>query len=85
MTYTNVPGRVGSLTVLEGDDVYDDILLTAECFISDASRIDTIAAWLKGRVTVTFANRQGGYYKARISNQLSFEKMALHGMFWKAT
>ena len=32
-TQTNVPGRPGSLTQLEGEDVYDDMILTATCFI----------------------------------------------------
>ena len=74
-TQTNVPGRPGSLTQLEGEDVYDDLLLTATCFISDPAQIPAIAAWLKGSGTVTFANRTGGYYKARIANQISFEKV----------
>lgn len=74
-TFTNVPGRSGSLTTLEGDEVYDDMLLTATCFISDPSRIPDIAAWLRGSGTVTFANRQGGFYHARIVNQVSFEKI----------
>ncbi|MBQ3762397.1 MAG: hypothetical protein II875_10380 [Clostridia bacterium] len=74
-TQTNVPGRPGSLTQLEGDDVYDDLILTATCFISDPAQISAIAAWLKGGGTVTFANRTGGYYKARIVNQIPFEKV----------
>lgn len=60
-TFTNVPGRSGSLTTLEGDDVYDDLLLTASCFIADPARIPAIAAWLRGSGQVTFANRQGGF------------------------
>lgn len=74
-TFTNVPGRSGSLTTLEGDEVYDDLLLTATCFISDPFRIPEIAAWLRGSGTVTFANRQGSFYHARIVNQISFEKI----------
>jgi len=72
---TNVPGRPGSLTQLEGDDVYDDMILTSTCFIADPAQIPAIAAWLKGKGTVTFANRTGGYYKARIANQIPFEKV----------
>ena len=30
---TPIPGRPGSLTILEGDDVYEDMTLTATCFI----------------------------------------------------
>ena len=74
-TQTNVPGRPGSLTQLEGEDVYDDMILTATCFISDPAQIPAIAAWLKGSGTVAFANRTGGYYKARIANQIPFEKV----------
>ena len=74
-TQTNVPGRSGSLTTLEGDDVYDDLLLTATCFITDTGRIGDIGRWLKGGGTVVFANRPGGHYKARIANQIPFEKI----------
>ena len=43
--------------------------------ISDPSCISDIASYLKGSSTVTFANRQGGFYYARIVNQISFEKI----------
>ena len=75
VTFTNIPGRAGSLTTLEGEDVYDDLLLSATCIVSDPNRIPEIAAWLKGSGTVTFANRHGGFYYARIVNQISFEKI----------
>ena len=54
---------------------YDDMILSATCFISDPAQIPAIAAWLNGSGTVTFANRTGGYYKARIANQIPFEKV----------
>ena len=47
VTYTNVPGRPGSLTTLEGEDVYEDVVLTAQCFLADPTQIPAIAAWLK--------------------------------------
>ena len=74
-TFTDVPGRSGSLTTLEGEDVYDDMVLTATCLIADPNRIPEIAAWLKGSGTVTFANREGGFYYARVVNQIPFEKV----------
>ena len=74
-TQTKIPGRPGSLTTLEGDDVYDDLTLTATCFIRDPALIPAIAGWLKGGGTVTFANRPGGFYHARIVNQIPFEKI----------
>ncbi len=75
VTFTDVPGRPGSLATLQGEDVYDDMILSAEGIISDTSRINEIARDLTGSGTVTFANRPGGYYKARIVNQISFEKI----------
>lgn len=74
-TFTAVPGRSGSLTVLEDEDVYDDMLLTCTCFIENTNRLTEIAAWLRGSGTVTFANRQGGFYYARVVNQIEFEKI----------
>ena len=74
-TFTAVPGRAGTLTTLEGDDVYDHMILSATCFIDDPAKIPVIAAWLRGSGTVTFANRQGGFYYARVTNQISFEKI----------
>ena len=74
-TQTTIPGRPGSLTTLEGDDVYDDLTLTATCFIRDPALIPDITAWLKGGGTVAFANRPGGFYHARVSNQIPFEKI----------
>ena len=75
VTFTNVPGRPGSLTTLEGEDVYEDLVLTAQCVLPDPTKIPAIAAWLKGSGTVTFANRQGGFYYARVVNQIPFEKI----------
>ena len=75
VAFTDVPGRSGSLTQLEGDDVYDDMVLTVSCVIADPSRIPEIAAWLRGSGTVTFANRQGGFYHARVVNQIPFERI----------
>ena len=74
-TFTNVPNRSGTLTTLEGDDVYDDLILSAECFVADISRLNEICGWLKGGGTVTFADRPGGFYYARIVNQIAFEKI----------
>lgn len=74
-TFKNIPGRSGSLTILEDDDVYDDMLLTCTCIIDNTNSLPDIAEWLRGSGTVTFANRQGGFYYARVVNQIPFEKI----------
>ena len=75
VTFTNIPGRSGTLTTTEGDYVYDDLVLTATCIIADPDRIPDVCAWLRGSGTVTFANRDGGFYYARVVNQIPFEKI----------
>ena len=75
VTFTDIPGRSGSLTTLEGEDVYDDMILTVQCILSDPTRITALCAWLRGAGKVAFANRPGGFYYARIVNQISFEKI----------
>ena len=74
-TFVDVPGRSGSLTVLEGESVYDDLVLTAQCIVENTERVGEIAGFLKGNGRVTFANRPGGCYYARIINQIPFEKI----------
>ena len=75
VTFTNIPGRSGALTTTEGDYVYDDLILTATCIIADSDRIPDVCAWLRGSGTVTFANRDGGFYYARVVNQIPFKKI----------
>lgn len=79
-TATPIPGRAGALTLLEGENVYDELTLSCSCVIKDniQNGIDVpshIGAWLRGNGEVTFASRPDGYYKARVSNQVSFEKI----------
>lgn len=73
--FTAMPGRSGTLTTLEGVDVYEDFLLTLDCTISDTSQLNTILSWLRGSDKITFANRQGGFYYARVVNQIPFEQV----------
>ena len=48
-TFTNIPGRSGSLTTLEGDAVYDDLLLTAQCLLPDPAKIPAAGRMAEGR------------------------------------
>lgn len=75
VTYTDIPGRSGSLAVTEGTDVYADLTLTMKCFVKDMTRLGEISAWLKGSGKVTFANRTGGFYYGRVNNQIPFDKV----------
>ena len=79
-----IPGRSGTLTLLEGDNIFDDITLAVTCVIDSpyetvegesVSRIAKICAWLRGNGEIKFANQSDGYYKGRMSSQISFDKI----------
>jgi len=73
--FKKVPGRSGSLTILEGDAVYDDIILTINCFVRDLTYLDSITAWLRGSGDLVLGNMADRYYKARCVNQIELTKL----------
>ena len=68
-----VPGRSGTLTITEGDCVYDEFIATCECIAPNPASIPAFSAWLHGSGVVMFGNRPTGYYNARVNNQIDFE------------
>jgi phage-related protein len=68
-------GRSGTLTKLEGDAVFDEFIAPVECIIRDTSRLREINAWLHGDEKVAFANRTGGFFYARVANQIDYAKI----------
>lgn len=73
--FSTVRGRSGSVVRLEGEQIYNDMILSARCFVKDASVIPAAAAWLQGSGEVEFCNRPGGRYRARIVNQMELTRV----------
>ena len=73
VTTQAVPGRSGTLTITEGDCVYDEFIAPCECIAPDSASIPAFSAWLHGPGVVMFGNRPTGYYLARVNNQIDFE------------
>lgn len=73
--YQDIPARSGSLAFLEGENIYDDITMECGCIIESTDRIMDICGWLKGYGTVEFAARSNGFYRGRVANQVSFDKV----------
>ena len=74
-TQVKVVGRPGTLTKIEGEDVYDDLVLTVTCVMKNAEKLPEIMGWLKGAGKVSFPIRKGGFYYARVANQIPFDKV----------
>lgn len=79
-----IPGRSGSVTFLEGDDIYDNIALSCTCLLEEpykavngqtVDRISSISAWLKGTNRIRFSNRSEGYHIGRVANQIAFARV----------
>ncbi|MGJ4850636.1 hypothetical protein ACH6CV_10330 [Bacillota bacterium Meth-B3] len=73
VTTQAVPGRSGTLTITEGDCVYDEFIAPCECIAPNPASIPAFSAWLHGPGVVMFGNRPTGFYYARVSNQIDFE------------
>ena len=73
VTTQTVPGRSGTLTITEGDCVYDEFIAPCECIAPNPTSIPAFSAWLHGPGVVMFGNQPTGYYHARVSNQIDFE------------
>lgn len=70
-----VPGHSGSLARLEGDAVYNDVVLSIDCWVRDLSNLEQIAAWLHGRGALVLGNVPNRYYDARCVNQIELTKV----------
>ena len=73
VTTQTVPGRNGTLTITEGDCVYDEFIASCECIAPNPASIPAFSAWLHGPGIVIFGNQPTGYYHARVNNQIDFE------------
>lgn len=72
--FLTVQGRSGSLTQIEGDDIFDDVTLSVECGIKEFANIRKAASIMRGTGKLAFPYRHGEYTNARVINQISFEE-----------
>ncbi len=77
VTFTDVPGLSGSLTQIEGTDVYKDITLAVKCYCPDPTpaAVGEVAAYFRGSGRLELPSRLDGYYEARVINQIPFTKI----------
>lgn len=70
-----IQGRDGFLT--QDNETYRSTIKTVECTIMDLNNIDFICSWLDGSAQVIFSNEPDKIYKATITNQIEFKKVAV--------
>ena len=72
-----IPGRAGSLTVLEGKDVYDSY--TKEIVVQTLRsnpRMQEIMDWLRGDGDLVLSNEPEYAYRARITAKVQFDRVS---------
>lgn len=70
-----VLGKSGSYTMLDGDNVYEDIVQPVKCCLTDAAYQEQVIAWLRGRGGLILGNMPNRYYDARCINQLELKQV----------
>ena len=75
VTQVRIPGLAGTLTLTQGDDIYDSYVrqVVVQCDREDADYHDLIA-WLRGSGTIIFSNEPNRSQQARIINAVTFSK-----------
>lgn len=74
VTFQSVPGRSGTLALLEGEYVYDDITIDLRCYVQDLKNITAIANWLRGYGKLVLPSTGKAYY-GRLANQISITQI----------
>lgn len=72
-TLVEIPGRPGSLVVLEGEDVYASFKAEMTVLCKNAVMIDRAMAWLRGSGELVLSNDADKARPARIVNEVRFE------------
>ncbi len=73
--FKSAVGRSGSIEQTEGDAVFEDMVLTIECYIESLDNLNGIAAWLFGYGDLILPNRPGGHYVGRVIGKIEMERV----------
>lgn len=71
-----IPGRTGSVTLTEGDDVFEPVVKKCVITAKNSMDLQPILNWLRGSGELTFSNESGMVYFARIASEVSFARIS---------
>ena len=70
-----IPGRAGSLIMLEGENIHDSYLKDCVITVPRKSDFKALLAWLSGEGNVIFGNEENRVYRARIAGEIEFQSI----------
>ena len=79
--HIQIPGRVGDLTLLEGENIYNSYIQTASIMVHGGRRIREVYDWLRGADYVTFSGEPDKKQPARIIGAVTLNKHS-HNLDW---
>lgn len=83
--HINIPGRSGDLTALEGTDIFNSYIQTAEIKCRDWARLGLIKKWLRGSGYVTFSGEPNRKQAARIIGSVTLNKHSRNMDLWEGS
>lgn len=83
VNHITIPGREGELTQVEGENIYEPYIQTAQVTVMGAAHVPEAEAWLSGDGDVTFDSQPGLKQAARIINAVTFEKFSRNLDLWQ--
>lgn len=82
VNHITIPGRMGELTQVEGDDVYNSYIQTLAVTVEGKANVPAAEAWLKGGGLVTFDTQPGLQQRARVINAVTFQRHSRNADFY---
>lgn len=70
-----IPGRGGSLSLKEGEEVFEPFVLSFNCILMPEADFDAVKSWLRGQGRLILGSAPDRFYRARADAQISFDKM----------
>ena len=83
VNHITIPGREGELTQVEGENIYEPYIQTAQVTVIGAANVPAAEAWLNGDGDVTFDSQPTLKQAARIINSVEFTKLSRNLDLWQ--
>ena len=80
--HTEIPGRSGDLTELEGENIYNSYIQTATISVRGGFRVREVYKWLRGSGYVTFSGEPDKKQPARIIGAITLERISRNLDHW---
>lgn len=81
--HVQIPGRAGDLTRLEGDDIFNSYIQTAEISVQGALNVRNVLSWLRGAGYLTTSSEPDRRQMARVIGAITLDKVSKYLDAWR--